>query len=47
MENNQSKDWVGIDVMLPVSTINQYSNMKYNNEHHDLLGNEKISTPKY
>ena len=43
MENNGLPDGVGIDVMLPASTLNQYSYMEYNNEHYNLLINGYIS----
>ena len=44
MKNNGLQDGVGIDVMLPASALNQYSNMEYNNEHHNLPSNGNIST---
>ena len=31
VENNGLQDGVGIDVKLPVSTMNQFDNMEYNN----------------
>ena len=31
MENHGLQDGVGIDFMLPISTLNQYVNMEYNN----------------
>ena len=45
-ENNGLSDGVDIDYMLPASTLNQYFNMEYNNGHHNLQSNGKISTPK-
>ena len=45
-ENNVLPDGVGIDIMLPASTLNQYANMEYNNEHHNLFRNFNISTSK-
>ena len=45
-ENNGLPDGVDIDYMLPASTLNQYFNMEYNNGHHNLQSNGKISTPK-
>ena len=45
IENNVLHDGVGIDVILPEYTLNQYSNMDYNNQHNNLMSNGKISTP--
>ena len=45
MENNGFPDGVGIDVMLPASVLNQYANTEYNNENHNLLRYDNISTP--
>ena len=42
MENNGFQDVVCIYVMLPVSTLNKYSNIEYNKEHHNLLINGNI-----
>ena len=42
---NGLQDGVGIDVMLPLSTMNQYENTKYKNEDYDLLRNGNIPTP--
>ena len=42
MENNVLPDGVGIDDILPVSALNQYVNMGYNNEHHNLQINGNI-----
>ena len=39
MENSELPDGVGIDFMLPTSALNQYANMEYNNEHHNILSN--------
>ena len=47
MENNGLQGGVGIDVMLPVSTLNRNSNMKFNTENHKLLTNGKISTSNF
>ena len=46
IENNVLPDDVGIDIMLPASTLNQYSNTEYNNEHHNLFRNCNILTYK-
>ena len=46
MKYNGLQDGVEIDVMLPVSTLNKYANMKYNNQHDDLWRNCNISTLK-
>ena len=46
MENNGLTDGVGIGDMLLASALNQYINMKYNNEQHNLQINGKISTSK-
>ena len=35
---------VGIDFILPASALNQYTNMEYNNEYHNLQNNGNIST---
>ena len=45
MENNGLHDVVGVDVVLSTSTLNQYDNMEYNNEHHNVFSNGNISTP--
>ena len=45
-ENNGLPDGVGIDDMLPASALNQYVNMEYNYEHHNLQINGNISTSK-
>ena len=37
-------DGVYIDDMLPASAPNQYVNLKYNNEYHNLQSNRNIST---
>ena len=42
-ENNGLQDGVGIYVMLPASSLNQYDNMEYTNKHHKLLSNGNIS----
>ena len=42
--NNGLADGVDIDDMLPESAPNQYVNMRYNDEHHNLYMNNKIST---
>ena len=44
MENNGLPDVVDIEVMLAASTLNQYTNMEYNNEHNNLLRNGNSST---
>ena len=44
MENNGLPDGVDTDDMSPVSALNQYSNMEYNNLHTDLQRNGNIST---
>ena len=42
MENIGFPDVVGIDVMLPTSTIDQHDNMEYNNEHNKIVINGNI-----
>ena len=42
--DNGLQDGVDIYYMLPVSTPNQYVDMEYNNEHHNLQSNGNIST---
>ena len=42
MENNGLPDGFGIDVVLTIFIMNQYSNVEYNNKHHNLLRNGKI-----
>ena len=42
--NNGLPDGVDIDYLLPASVPNKYVNMKYNNEHHKLQSDGKIST---
>ena len=44
MESNVLQDGFGVDVMLPLSTLNQYDNMEYHNEHRDLFSHVKFST---
>ena len=44
MENIGLAYGVGIDVMLSESAPNKYDNTEYNNGHHKLLRNGKIST---
>ena len=46
MENTGSKDGVDIDIILSASTLHQYENIEYNNEHHKNFMNGKISTSK-
>ena len=46
MDNIELYDGVGIYFMLTVSTLNQYSNMRYDNKNCDLLRNGKFSTSK-
>ena len=42
--DNGLQDGVDIYYMLPVSAPNQYVDMEYNNEHHNLQSNGNIST---
>ena len=42
MEKNGLLDGVGIDAMLPASTLDKYANMEYNNEPNKLLSNGNI-----
>ena len=42
MENSELPDGIVVDVMLPASALNQYYNMEYNNEHHNLFSNGNI-----
>ena len=44
MENIGLQDGVGVNVMLPASTLNQYTNTEHNDEHHDLWRNGNIET---
>ena len=44
MKNNRLPDGVGIDIMLPASSLSQYYNLKYNNKYHNLLRNGNIPT---
>ena len=46
MENTRLQGGIDIDVMLPASTLHQYSNMYYNNEYHYPFMNGKIPTSK-
>ena len=41
----ESQITFGVDVVLSTSTLNQYDNMEYNNEHHNVFSNGNISTP--
>ena len=45
-ENNRLPDGVDIDDILPVSALNQYLNMEYNNEYHKIStsNNSSVST---
>ena len=42
--NDRLPDGVDIDDVSPASALNQYLNMKYNNEHHNLKRKVNIST---
>ena len=44
MENNGLPDCAGIDYIFHECALNQYVNVKYNNEHHNLHINGNIST---
>ena len=46
MEINGLPDGICIDDMLPAPILNQYVNMEYNNEHHNLQSNGNILTLK-
>ena len=46
MENTGLQDGVDIGVMLPEYTINQYTNMEYNNEYNYLFMNVEIKISK-
>ena len=46
MENDGLPYCVGVGSLLPASTLNQYSNIEYNNEHHNLLINGNILASK-
>ena len=44
IENTGLRDGVDIYAVIPLSTLNLYANMEYNNKHHKLLINGKFLT---